>query len=419
MRYRLKLTLPAKLSQGVTLAYDTLRINLKPEGELNTSLRYSEAENSVYYDDVFGDATSLRYTPTLGGFKEDILLERYTGVNKFEFTLKGNGLNLYQEDGKYYLAKKEGDAVRYQFSDILIVDADFRLMIGDIAIEQVKSEYHITITVPEDCLTNPDVAYPVCIDPTVEIRVEDGTTKGIHDATIFSGIPNTNTGSWIYMSAGYVGYDTGTSLNIGRAFIKLPGLYNSSWYANVNARDIQRVLFYVRESSNHAEHVVNLYPNVATGYYKDWTESNVTWNRSTVTDYNNCKASASIPQAGTASFDITQLVCDWKNGVYSAALSFTLRHPDETVVANNKGMYTTEYSSDEWYRPYVTVQYADPIKEEGTYYINSKEYGKYFHKNGTATNGVSGTVASLGSTIQWVLKYYGANEYTIQSANNS
>lgn len=34
---------------------------------------------------VFGTNTTLRYTPTLNGFKEDIILDTYDGTNEFVF----------------------------------------------------------------------------------------------------------------------------------------------------------------------------------------------------------------------------------------------------------------------------------------------------------------------------------------------
>lgn len=43
---------------------------------------------------VFDDAVTLRYAATLNGFKEEILLERYTGVNTFAFELDTHGLRL-------------------------------------------------------------------------------------------------------------------------------------------------------------------------------------------------------------------------------------------------------------------------------------------------------------------------------------
>ena len=60
------------------------------------------AQDVVEYDGVFGEDTILRYTPTVNGFKEDIILNRNVGVNEFTFRYETNGLSLTREEGSYF-----------------------------------------------------------------------------------------------------------------------------------------------------------------------------------------------------------------------------------------------------------------------------------------------------------------------------
>lgn len=53
-----------------------------------------QTKDCVDFKGVFDDAVTLRYAATLNGFKEEILLERYTGVNTFAFELDTHGLRL-------------------------------------------------------------------------------------------------------------------------------------------------------------------------------------------------------------------------------------------------------------------------------------------------------------------------------------
>lgn len=90
-----KLLLPSDPASGIRMQYDGHTVTLIPQGgTLRTAPQL--VNNSVRYGGYFGENTSLNYTPTLAGLKEDIVLSTYTGVNAFTFTLNTGGLNLYQ-----------------------------------------------------------------------------------------------------------------------------------------------------------------------------------------------------------------------------------------------------------------------------------------------------------------------------------
>lgn len=57
--------------------------------------------------------------------------------------------------------------------------------------------------------------------------------------------------------------------------------------------------------------------------------------------------------------------------------------------------------------------------QNGTYYLNNRNYGKYLHKSSdTAVNAVSGLISTYENTIRWKFTHVGNDQYTIQSSDN-
>lgn len=63
------------------------------------SVGKKSGEESVKYEGVFDEYTDVEYTYTYDGVKEDIILEKYNGINKFDFELLTNGLELCEDKG--------------------------------------------------------------------------------------------------------------------------------------------------------------------------------------------------------------------------------------------------------------------------------------------------------------------------------
>ena len=88
----IQLTIPTDPTNGIRLVYDNHAITLIPQGG-TLSTAPQTTDSSVTYPDYYGEGMSLRYTPTLSGVKEDILLDAYSGMNSFTFRLNTGGLN--------------------------------------------------------------------------------------------------------------------------------------------------------------------------------------------------------------------------------------------------------------------------------------------------------------------------------------
>jgi len=125
-------TFAYKLSDGITISYDDIEINMVPSAPSGlaavkyffTGGRASSADNrTVSYD--YGSKTTLEYQLTYTGFKEDIVVSEYTGQTEYTFTLNTNGLYLRENDGSFYLADEKG-VEKATIGDIIIFTADER-----------------------------------------------------------------------------------------------------------------------------------------------------------------------------------------------------------------------------------------------------------------------------------------------------
>ncbi|MBQ7969154.1 MAG: DUF3289 family protein [Clostridia bacterium] len=62
---------------------------------------------------------------------------------------------------------------------------------------------------------------------------------------------------------------------------------------------------------------------------------------------------------------------------------------------------------------------SSQIVQNGTYYLNNKNYGKYLHKSSTyVADAVSGLISTYENTIRWKITHVGNDAYTIQSSDD-
>ena len=266
------LTLPEDPASGIRLGHGGRQIALIPQGGALAEAA-AVTDSTVTYPDYFGDGMSLRYTPTLSGVKEDIILDAYAGVSSFTFTLNTGGLNLYQAGGNWFLAENKTAASRVKLGDIVAFDAHGKFSIGALTAETVMpgQSYRLTLTVDEVFLTDASTTYPVTIDPTLTATDGTVTTTAIEDATVYSGSTSLNTGDWLYHHIGYYDATYGT----GQTVVRLSGLLSGEVYAAAEADWFTEAKFYVYDASGNSGQTVELYPMVSN---TTWTESGITWN---------------------------------------------------------------------------------------------------------------------------------------------
>ena len=178
-------TFAQKLSDGITLTGEDVTVRMLPADRVLTESvsRLSSDNKKVSYP--YDSKTSYEYSLTYTGFKEDIVVEEYTGQTEYVFRLYTNGLTLTERDGSYYLTDADGET-KATVGDIIIFTADERNnTFGRMTHETVREnqEYLMTIHVDADYLRSEATAYPIRIDPTIEVT---SGTGAIEDTTINS-----------------------------------------------------------------------------------------------------------------------------------------------------------------------------------------------------------------------------------------
>lgn len=342
------LLLPDNPANGINMTYNNYTVTIVPEG---SPLRRTAQSNdsSVIYPDYFGSGMSLMYTPSLDGLKEDIVLSRYTGVTTFVFRLLTDGLQLLQENNRYYLAQSDTEQMRIDMGDVVAFDARGRFSVGTMDVTTVNEgqEYLLTLSVDEAFLTDETTTYPVSIAPTLTVSDNTHGAGAIEDITIYSGTPNANC-DWPYLHCGYYN----STYKVARTMFRLTGLLSSSEYQSMNAGNITSAYFHIQEATGTAALPVHIYSNTGNA---TWTETGATWNNAGHT-LGTIYATVSPGVNQAVSYNITNLVKAWKNNQESAQAGFVLVSSNETSL--DKAFYSSETTTTS-YRSYVVVNYQD------------------------------------------------------------
>lgn len=328
----IKTYLPNDLNKnGVVLETKQLKIEMSPittSGAFSTKQLSAQKSNytvdgynksSVNYIGVFGESTSIRYTPLFDGFKEDIILSKYTGNNTFAFTVNTYGLSLQKTaEGKYVFVDPTTDIIKAEMSELFIYDSTPEYIPSEETIvnamnaanqgeeyndpnvpetkHSINSKYNhhyevkqlvenntyiVTLIVDKEYLEDDSTIYPVYVDPTIEVKYNTyntGSYAYLEDATIYNvyedGDPeflNQNTGD---VGILHIGTDN-IQKNISRS------VFDFKWI-NTNSNPflgaaITSAKLYVRD----------LYPSVSIMEVAPFLIRNTTeWEESSVTGAN-------------------------------------------------------------------------------------------------------------------------------------
>ena len=341
----------SSLSSSLEAPAQEARVSTAQKG-LAEDYTSGRQKDTVAYDGVFGDNTSLRYSATYDGFKEDIILYKYAGNNRFSFKLSTNGLRLDSDEfGDLYLSNPLTNEHAASLGNLLVFDSGDHVSAPSSStnhyyeVETIKDNevYIITVVIDEAFLTSPDTVFPVYIDP--EISAFSGSTKNILDAPIYEYV-NVSQGSNYWNIVGMVPDDYG----IGRTLMRFPGLGNNSAYTSSNTEILSLKLYLYNSSTNSNSTTITARQYTGTS---SWSESgvwasNVTWN-------SNGTLYSSVPVGTNNSwyeFDLT--AAPWKTNSTSRNQGIMLRNSNESSSANNKSFSSTERSSQ---KPYLSFTY--------------------------------------------------------------
>lgn len=425
--HSLQTTFSQNAADGINLSDDNVSITLIPLGASSVdsgaiALQSTAAQvNNKTVSYTYNNKTTLEYSLTYRGFKEDIVVKEYTGQTEYHFTLLTGGLTL-KKIGETFCLTDQHNNIRATIGDIIIFTADEKNnTFGRLTFETVKAmqEYRMTIHVDGDYLRDENTAYPIRIDPTIELNYTNYGAGAIHDVTL-----NSNYTSDTNSTALSIGRRSNT-YGISRVLMKFPGLNldviksaSGITSASVEIRDI------LCESSALT---VSCY--AFTG--NEWNESTVRWSNVDADNLGAFQAERSISYSnGTQqtsyhrySFTITDVVKGWKAGNYSQEKGIIFKAPDSVEDGTTSNYKTIASYNRSEYRPSVSVTYtnaeSDGLDFSGLYYINNMNSGYYLYRGDGNTNvhGERGSLDAIISKCTWRIDKVDGG-YIIRNSSN-
>lgn len=392
-----------------------------------------KGHGKIVYSGVFGPDTKVEYINTERGLKENIILDKYTNQNRFDFIFQSNThIPILTNDGKNILiADKDNlDKVEYCFLSLYAydsydpvvnskLDSVFRHMNEDLyynLMDNGNGVYTITVVVPEEYLTHPDIVYPVTIDPSITTVSGNSNTQ---DTFTDAGNPNScSNGSLDYIRFGKVnGYKNCGYYRLNTLPVLPSGATITSAYLKFTFRSGQ--------TTPPATSGIK-FRTIQVSQYQ-WDEATITWNNQ---PYGASGLVSPITYNGSnldyANANITSTVQSWYNGSPNYGVAFTYSNEDYND-------YNSVVSSEgEAHRaPTMTINYQ--VQEEPqtnttglvsgkSYYIKNVFFGKYIDVTNNYDDlytPVIGYDYSGAVNQQWKLVNCGVNKYNLVDIGSS
>ncbi len=347
-----------KTDVGVSVEAQGQVIEMYPISEVVSGVAADDDMYGVYYDDVFGEFTGIRYEPSFSGYKEDIVLEKNVG-NKFSFILETGNLVPVLENGVIYI--RDEDGVDFGIISPTYVYDSF---VGDAALEEERhftydnkfeltrisdGKYELVVIVDEEFLSNPATVYPVIVDPSITINATgSGSSKSILDTPIYNGSGAPGTAG--VNSLAVVGY-VDSSYGSGRLLMRFPGLMKQTFMSQ-NYKIDSATLTMSECSGGSASSTVYAY-----------NYTGPTWDETTKYSYSAYNGvgssidfwSFSYPNYTTRSYNITSAVKSWQLDSSKGNKGIIFKNTtSESDYSKTKTFYTTEGAT----KPYLSVTYS-------------------------------------------------------------
>ena len=423
-------TFSAKATNGIALSGNGTSVVLVPKPPKSTvkssDIRGTQSndiltakkinDKTVAY--TYDAKTSIEYSLTYTGFKEDIVVSEYTGQTEYDFTLYTNGLELVCIDGSYYLVDSN-DNIKATLGDIIIFTADEKNnTFGSMRSRTIREneEYILTIVIDPEFLADENTAYPIRIDPTVEITYDGNGSSAISDVTINSLEGSSGTSSSLMIGKRQ-------TYGISRVLMKFPGLDFDDLGSNVS---ITNATVRIRDILCETESLdIGCY--IFTG--NEWDESTVSWANVNAGSYSDLLSAKSVSYSRGVNqetahwyvFNITNAVEGWRVGNFNPNKGIIFKAQSLVEIGFNYIHKTFASFNRASYKPSLSVTYSEestlPVAND-TYYLNNKYFGNYLHYNSSSISPRSGTLNELGSSIQWKIIRVGTG-FIIRSATDS
>lgn len=382
------------------------------EGKIETFTDDGKDYQAITYKKTFDNNTDIRYTPQLNGVKEEIIVNKYTGVTNYSFKLK----------------TKNATAAINSYGAVEIIDKDSGEIVDTLAapfaydssggfdstsehytdctysLENIKEgEYILTVSIPASYLTADSTVYPVVIDPSA-------TSYVACDTAFYAGTPNTPQGSNHTANCG-----KSRTYGLGRAIFWFPMPGAISAYATISSAKL-----YVRETTGNTG-TMWIRPLFVTSYWNEtytWTNrpyTTLTFSYPGTTnaymawkDINGASTDVSGSKFWYA-FDLTHAARAWNTGTESQGVEFISYYEDTSSGYYWRAFATREHSTSS-YRPYGVITYTNDTTAP---VINSVSGNPTSWTNNNVTLTVSASDNGYG------VRYYSFDNGTTWQTSNS
>lgn len=345
-QYSVNLPLEITKDNGVKLVKLGHEVEMIPVG--GDFSQIVVAENAARYNNVY-DGVDIQYTVLTSGLKEDIILNKAVPMSEFTFELRPGKLEVQEKDGVITLHDKKGDEV-FVISAPEMVDASGIVSMNlKLKLDRDGSRYLVTVIADREWLNAADRAYPVRIDPTVNVS---GGSIGLYG--VEQGSPNMVIGDNNYP---YCGYDDG----IVSSNLKLYGTAHlmTRTYAKIGY-DFSQIP--AEAKINNATFSMYHYTAWSKGktvfglYQVDqaWDQNRMSWNYQkdfshTFIEFQNANAGK-----GWVTWNVTDVVNSWVQGI-ATNNGFVVKAEDERnmqcEVFHNKNHSNKPTLTIEWSIP--------------------------------------------------------------------
>ncbi|WP_198299610.1 DNRLRE domain-containing protein [Tumebacillus avium] len=317
-------------------------------------------DNRIFYKDVL-PGIDLRNIALDSSVKEDLILNRYSGVSTFLFHINTQLDAKLADNGEVIFADKNGTAV-FTLPKPFMTDSNIDEKSGDaqrsdnvsFQLEKQGNGWLLKLVADPNWLQDSARVYPVYIDPTTA-----KATQG-NDAYVSSQWPTTNyNGDWD-STYGFYGLKTGYYPGAGENFSYVKMLVPTS-------PDLRN---YTIESATLNLYTGHSYSTTATGVWADTVSAN--WAPETIT-WNNKPASTALTSTTTvkgqwASFNVTTVIRNMVSNNLTNNYGFKL-HTNGNNETYWKKFYAIENQSN---KPYLNITYTTktPSAPTATAYAN-------------------------------------------------
>ena len=382
----------SSITDEISFEYNDIKVSMKVlDANENVSADLSDDGKKLTY--AVDDKTSYVYSLTYLGIKEDIVVSEYTGQTEYKFSLFTHGLHLVKIDNSVFLADIDGD-IKATIGDIIIFTADERNnTFGDLHFETVNEneEYAFTIILDEDYLKNEKTAYPITIDPTIEINYDNNGAGAIEDVTINENVTFSGTSGSLYVGRHPAG-------SLSRTLMRFPNLSLSGITANrITAASVE-----IRDLMCQGDEDITIDCCIYNNSSPAWTESGTTTWSSVGTSYVGTVLDSLLVSYGHGNvsahrygFNILNLAKAWANETQSPAKGVVFK-------ANSAFENQTGSNIKTWYKTFSS--YNRSTKQPSlsiTYKANVTVNVETTYLLVDGTKQINCTTSPSGLTVAW------------------